>query len=69
MPKFIKPDTRFGDLEEVTRLCRRERDARLAERLHAIRPLMSSASQSETARVLNVSIATVRTWTARWNQA
>jgi len=69
MPNLIKPDTRFGDLEEVARLCRRERDARLSERLHAIRLLMSGESQSETARVLNVSIATIRAWTARWNQA
>ena len=69
MPSLIKPDTRFGDLQEVARLCRRERDARLSQRLHAIRLLMSGESQSETARVLDVCVATIRTWTVRWNQA
>jgi transposase len=69
MPNLIKPDKRFGDLQTVTRLCRQERDARLSQRLHAIRLLMSGEAQGETARVLAVSSATIREWTVRWNQA
>jgi len=68
MPTLIKPDTQFADLQEVTRLCRRERDARLRERLNAIRLLMSGRRQKEVARFLDVSDTTIATWTKRWDE-
>ncbi len=68
MPRLIKPDTRFGDLQEVTRLYRQERDVRLSMRLNAIRLLMSGHHQKEVAQVLDVSDTTIATWTKRWNE-
>jgi len=68
MSHLIKPDTRFGDLQEVTRLYRKERDARLSVRLNAIRLLMSGSRQKDVARALDVSDITIATWTKRWNE-
>ena len=68
MSHLIKPDTRFGDLQEVTRLYRKERDTRLSVRLNAIRLLMSGSLQKDVARVLDVSDITIATWTKRWNE-
>jgi transposase len=68
MSHLIKPDTRFGDLQEVTRLFRQERDTRLSARLNAIRLLLSGMQQQDVARVLDVSDTTIATWTKRWNE-
>jgi len=68
MSHLIKPDIRFGDLQEVTRLFKQERDTRLSARLNAIRLLLSGMQQQDVARVLDVSDTTIATWTKRWNE-
>jgi len=69
MSKQKRPQKEWGSLEEVERMARQEKDARLSVRLHAIRLLMAGRGTREVAQVFNVGEKTVRNWRSRWDQA
>ncbi len=69
MPTLKKPTTKWGDLATVTRWYKKERDARMSQRLNAIRLLMKGETQTKVAELLDVSVATIRNWRSRWDKA
>ena len=68
MRRTKKPDPAWGSLKDIERWYREERDAKLAQKLNAIRLLMQDKRQVDVAEVLGVSIATVRNWRTRWDK-
>ena len=68
MPPMRKPSPYWGRPEHLHRRLEEERDERLQQRLTAILMLMEGMSQTEVAQELDVSTATLRIWTRRWNQ-
>ena len=67
MTKLADPDDKWGTLQEVEQLYRREKDSRLKQRINAIRLLMKGRKQVEVADVLGVSVTTVRNWRGLWD--
>ncbi len=68
MPAFKYPDTKWGEVEDVERMYRREKDAGLARKLNAIKLLMKGRAKKEVAEILDVSVATIGNWRDRWNR-
>lgn len=68
MPTFKYPSERWGGPDEVEKMYRAEKDARLSMRLNAIKLLMKGRSRKEVAEFLSVSVATVGNWKTLWDQ-
>lgn len=69
MPTIKRPDERWGSLEDVEGCYHRERDAKLKQKLNAIRLLMKGHKRKEVAEVLGVCEATVKKWRERWDNS
>ena len=68
MPPLKKPSPYWGRPEHLRLRLKQECDERMQLRLKAILMLMEGKSQTEVAQELDVSTATLRIWTRRWNQ-
>jgi transposase len=68
MPIFKYPDEIWGDLKEVEKMYREEKDSSLANKLNTIRLLMKGRMKKEVAEIIGVSVATISNWRARWDQ-
>lgn len=64
----ILPDTKYGDIEQVAKLIKEEHNAKLANRLNAIRLLMLGFEQQEVANICGVSRRATLKWVKKWNQ-
>jgi len=69
MATKVEVDESWASLDEVRRLCKKERDSRLRERLIAIRMLMQGRSRREVAASLDVSPTTIYYWKKAWNES
>ena len=68
MPAFKYPTEKWGGSEEVEKMYRSEKDARLSMRLNAIRLLMNGRPRKEVAEYLGVCETTVGLWKNLWDQ-
>ena len=66
--KIILPERRFGDIEKLSKLIKKERNAKLANRLNAIRLLQMGYTSKEVARICGISRITICQWVKKWNQ-
>ncbi len=69
MPTFKYLETKWGDLGEVDKMYREEKDAKLAKKLNAIRLLMMDRPRKEVAEILGVCVTTIGHWKNRWDQS
>ena len=69
MPTIKRPEERWGTLKEVEGWHRKERNAKLKQKLNAIRLLMKGHKRKEVANVLGVCEATVKKWRMRWDNS
>ena len=68
MSEQKRPDPRWGSLEEVEQMARREKHPAARFRLQAIRLLMAGRGTGDVAQALGVGEKSVRNWRARWDQ-
>lgn len=66
--KLILPEKSYGDVSEIARILKKERDSRLVKRLSAIRLSMEGYSQEEVARIIGVRRETIWDWVTKWNR-
>ncbi len=69
MGKLVKPTEKWGTLSEIEALYKKEKDAILANKLNAIRLMMSGYPRKEVAFILNVSESSIKNWRTAWNEA
>ena len=67
MPPLKRPIEVPFDREDVRRLIERELDLRMRTRLEAILRLMQGERQADVAQELQVSTASLREWTKKWD--
>ena len=69
MPGIKRPDISWGDLKAVEQWHRAEKDAKMKQKLNAIRLLMKGHGQQEVADAIGVSVATIRNWRTNWDRS
>jgi transposase len=67
--KKILPDTRFGDIEQLGKLIKKERDAKFANRLNGIRLLQMGYRITDVAEICGVSRIAICKWVKKWNRS
>lgn len=67
--RTILPDSQYGDAEQVREWIKGERNVKFANRLNAIRLLMSGYKQQEVAGICGVTRRCVFKWVAKWNHS
>jgi transposase len=67
--KKILPEKKFGDVDQLEKLIKQERNAKLVRRINAIRLLMLGYKHKEVAKISGVSRYCLRKWVKKWNQS
>ena len=66
--RVIRPDTKYGNTADISKMCKQVDNPKLAKRLNAIRLLMLGYRWQEVAEISEVSRQTVHEWVRKWNQ-
>ena len=65
----IKPTARFGSPDQLSQWIKSEKNAKLANRLNAVRLALLDYPIKDIATTCDVSMRTIEHWISKWNQS